>query len=181
MYTNLKIETSNDLSKQKYKQQKMVDITSIENNNLLTTLESLIEIYKKNESEKGAPLIPLSLFSNTKFGIIQVLVKFLKENSALTLSQIGRLLKRDARTIWTIYHATQRKQKRKFLARKEDIFIPCKIFADRRFSPLEILTLYLKEKYVLTLKEIARLLNREYQVIWLCYKNGIVKKGIRNE
>jgi len=48
-------------------------------------------------------LIPTSFFSK-KTSILETTVYYLKKNHDMTLHQIAITLKRDDRTIWTIYH-----------------------------------------------------------------------------
>jgi hypothetical protein len=147
-----------------------------ENEDLLTTLENIITIYK--EKNENSLKIPISLFANSSFGIMETVVKFLREENKLNYSQIGHILKRDARTIWCIYKNCSQKR---FLPPGETeavILIPIPIFSDRRLSPLESLTFYLKKKEV-SLKNISKLLNRDYRAIWLSYKHALIK--VENE
>ena len=55
-------------------------------------------------------LIPANLFKNRTFSVLEHLVKYLKEQHDLTYHQIGEVLHRNERTIWTIYHRAQKKQ-----------------------------------------------------------------------
>lgn len=53
-------------------------------------------------------LIPTSFFSK-KTSILETAVYYLKKNHDLTLHQIAVILKRDDRTIWTLYHRALKK------------------------------------------------------------------------
>lgn len=53
--------------------------------------------------------VPTSVFRNRKIKVLEALVKYLKEQG-MTYSQIGRLLNRDPRTIWTAYRKAVRKE-----------------------------------------------------------------------
>ena len=52
--------------------------------------------------------IPMSVFS-TELSILESVVKYLKENYKLNYNQIGKILKRDQRTIWTVYNRAMKK------------------------------------------------------------------------
>ncbi len=69
---------------------------------------------KRNEKEKLGSLpnglfIDFSIFRNTNLTIFESLVKYLKENKKLSYHEIGLLLGRDERNIWTIYNRTKKK------------------------------------------------------------------------
>jgi len=53
--------------------------------------------------------IPLSIFTNRKLSALEVLVSYLKEEFSLTYHEIALLLKRDDRTIWTVYQRARKK------------------------------------------------------------------------
>ncbi|MBI2106258.1 hypothetical protein HYT56_05500 [Candidatus Woesearchaeota archaeon] len=48
--------------------------------------------------------IPASILAERKFSVLESIVKFLHEKLNLNYSEIGRVLKRDPRTIWTVYN-----------------------------------------------------------------------------
>lgn len=54
--------------------------------------------------EKETIFLPQDIFANRKLGILESLVKYLKEELNLKYCQIAQLLKRDQRTIWTAYN-----------------------------------------------------------------------------
>ena len=47
--------------------------------------------------------LPTSIFKNRAFGVLGCVVKYLKDEAHLSYHEIGVLLKRDDRTIWTTY------------------------------------------------------------------------------
>jgi predicted DNA-binding protein (UPF0251 family) len=55
--------------------------------------------------------IPLSIFQNRSFGVLEAISKHLKEQHALKFSQIAQLLGKNDRTIWTAYHRASKKVK----------------------------------------------------------------------
>ena len=53
--------------------------------------------------------IPLSIFKNRKFGVLELVSSYLKEEYKLRYSEIAKLLRRDERTIWTAYDRYKKK------------------------------------------------------------------------
>ncbi|GIU70302.1 MAG: hypothetical protein KatS3mg002_1538 [Candidatus Woesearchaeota archaeon] len=132
---------------------------------LLTALEIFITQYKLAKQTKH---IPLKLFSNKKLGVLEVVVKYLKENTPLSYSEIAKILNRDQRTIWTTYNKAVKKHKEKFKIIGEE-FINIESFSNTKKSPLQILINELEEKGY-SLKEIAKITNRSYKNIWMTKK-----------
>jgi hypothetical protein len=62
----------------------------------------------KNESEQ---LIPVSIFNKPKLSPFEAIVKYLKEEKGLNYHQIGEILNRDERNIWTVYNRAKKKWK----------------------------------------------------------------------
>jgi hypothetical protein len=92
--------------------------SSDKDSDLLTALETFIDLYKEERLRKESPRVPLSLFSNRKLGVLEVIVKCLKENFELTYSRIASILNRDQRTIWTTYKKAKDKEKEKFVIKE---------------------------------------------------------------
>jgi len=53
-------------------------------------------------------MIPVNIFANRRLGVLEALVVYLRD-SGLRYSQIGSLLARDQRTIWTAYKRAKSK------------------------------------------------------------------------
>ncbi|MBD3310190.1 hypothetical protein GF351_03145 [Candidatus Woesearchaeota archaeon] len=69
---------------------------------------------EKTKADKGERLaVPAELFSNRKLGVLEMAVKFLKEEIGLRYSEIADLLDRDDRTIWAVYHQAVKKLPKK--------------------------------------------------------------------
>ncbi|MBU3941589.1 MAG: hypothetical protein KKF74_01620 [Nanoarchaeota archaeon] len=64
---------------------------------------------KKFVIKKIGLWIPVNIFSNTKLSALEVIVSYLKEEFSLTYHEIAILLKRDDRTIWTVYQRARKK------------------------------------------------------------------------
>jgi DNA-directed RNA polymerase specialized sigma24 family protein len=54
-------------------------------------------------------LIPISVFKKPKLTPFEAMVKYLKEEKNLNYRQIGNLLNRDERNIWTVYSRAKKK------------------------------------------------------------------------
>jgi hypothetical protein len=150
-----------------------------DNQDFLNSLESLIEVYKEKKNNQFLVKIPVSLFSNNKLGIMEVLVRYLKENCLMNYSKIGKILNRDARTIWTIYQTSIKKSNIPFKNPNKGFYVPLEVFSNRTVSPLGSLISYLKEEYGISLKEISKILARDYRSVWLSYHNS-AKKRLEN-
>jgi len=142
--------------------------SSASNNNqdIISILEAVIKEYKKKESINR---IPITIFSNKKFGVLEALVKYLKESTDLSYHEIAEILHRDDRTIWTTYKKACKKEKELFHTIKNVDTIDPKIFSDRKQAPLKALITHLKGRGM-TLKQISLALNRSYKNIWLTNK-----------
>lgn len=66
---------------------------------------------KKKLSSKFS--IDFKIFRNTKLTTFEALVKFLKENKKLSYREIGLILGRDERNIWTVYNRGKKKIEKK--------------------------------------------------------------------
>ncbi|MBU1204523.1 MAG: hypothetical protein KKE93_01305 [Nanoarchaeota archaeon] len=64
---------------------------------------------KKFVIKKTEFWIPVNIFSKTKLSALEAIVSYLKEEFSLTYHEIAILLKRDDRTIWTVYQRAEKK------------------------------------------------------------------------
>lgn len=70
------------------------------------------KVSKRFEIKDAKFYVPVSALTDRKLGVLESIVKFLKENYELNYSEIGRLLGRDPRTIWTAYRRVREKNVR---------------------------------------------------------------------
>jgi hypothetical protein len=56
--------------------------------------------------------IPLRILQDRTVAVLEAIVEYLKEEKGLKYSQIGLLLNRDQRTIWTVYSRVKKKRKK---------------------------------------------------------------------
>ena len=54
-------------------------------------------------------LLPVSIFKASKLSPFEAIVKYLKEEKHLNYKDIGDLLNRDQRNIWTVYNRASKK------------------------------------------------------------------------
>tara|TARA_Y100000031_G_C8153557_1_gene353519 strand:- start:572 stop:976 length:405 start_codon:yes stop_codon:yes gene_type:complete len=121
--------------------------------------------------------IETSIFLDRNFSFSEALVTHLRRLD-LSYHEIGVLLNRDDRTIWTL---CRRAQKKSGHLEKEGIVqiktaIPTSIFKDRSISIMEALVEHLRERY--SYREIGKMLNRNERTIWTIYDR--VKKKRKN-
>ena len=68
---------------------------------------------KKKFSEKlvigESVLLPVSILENLKFTFLENIVSYLKEHQKLSYHEIGVILHRDDRTIWTVYNRAKKR------------------------------------------------------------------------
>ena len=144
----------------------------------LNTYEIIDLILSKPTVEKSFDSIPASTFRNTKLSGLEIIVKYLRENFALKYKEIAKLLNRNIGTITSSYRKSLEKHPEKLTISESKLKIPLSIFSDRKLSVLEHISVYLKDKCSLKLKEIAVLLNKDQRTIWTCYNRAKVKRGV---
>lgn len=141
----------------------------------------LIHLLKEKNSNKFT--IPISLFQNRSLGVLEVVVKFLKEEKDISYHAIALLLKRDDRTIWATYNFAKKKVPERFSTPihsaaafdfSSKIFVSIEIFSDRRIGCLESLVLCLKAQGY-SFHQIAGMLNRDDRTIWTSHNKAISK------
>jgi len=57
-----------------------------------------------NEKKPDLPSnVPISVLQDTSVSVLEAIVEYLKEAKGLRYREIGKLLNRDERNIWTVY------------------------------------------------------------------------------
>jgi predicted DNA-binding protein (UPF0251 family) len=59
--------------------------------------------------DKTNHCIPISIFKETRLTPFELIVWHLKDTKQLSYAEIGRLLNRDERNIWTVYQRAKKK------------------------------------------------------------------------
>jgi hypothetical protein len=140
-------------------------------------------IKKKSDDNKAsnskALLIPNTVFFDDKLAILESVVEYLKEEKGLNYRQIGRLLNRDERNIWTVYSRVRKKREtaKKASVPKPSLSVPISILEDRSLSGFEAIVEYLKEKQELNFHDIGEALHRDERNIWTVYHRAKIKRG----
>lgn len=65
--------------------------------------------------------IPSTIFRDRTLKVLEALVEYLKEQQGMNYHDIGELLNRDERTIWTVYNRAQKKRAK---AKDEQVLNP---------------------------------------------------------
>ena len=55
--------------------------------------------------------IPSSVLRDSSISVLEAIVEFLKDKKGLTYHQIGELINRDERNVWTVYQRAKKKRK----------------------------------------------------------------------
>ena len=139
------------------------------------TYEQVAEAFGKKIPTSS--LLPISIFNNSELSCLETIVKYLKEELSLRYHEIALGLNRDDRTIWTTYNNASRKRSERLIVNDSEYFIPASVFKNRRFSVLEAIVSYLKNKFGLRYSEISVLLNRDERNIWTAYNRAKKKNG----
>lgn len=121
--------------------------------------------------------IPTSIFSS-KLGALESTVKFLRENCAMSLFEIAKILHRKKNSITSTYHASQKKSPEKIKTAKTKYTISTSVFSNKKLTFLENIAVELKRKYALKNSQIAKLLQRDDRTIWTVI-NRASKKGVK--
>jgi len=115
-----------------------------------------------NQRYSGEIYIPVTLF-NSSLAPFQVLVKFLKESSGLSNSEISSRLGRDIKAVWATYN--QVKGKRLGTIKESRFSIPLSFFKKYHLSVLESVSMFLKNTG-LSYADISRLTGKDQRTIW---------------
>jgi len=92
----------------------------------------------------------------------------------MSYHEIGELLGRDERTIWTAYKKAKEKQPEPITIKEIEIYLPLPMINNNKFTILESIILYLKEKGM-KYSKIAGLLSRDQRNIWTIYSRAVKK------
>jgi len=130
---------------------------------------------------KEEVFISTEIFRGNTLSILESVVRFFKDIKKLNFHEIGLLLKRDERNIWTVYSRSKKKIPEFSYGSKidsSDIIIPISVFHDENFCVLETLSVFLKDSKLLNYHQIGLLLGRDERNIWTVYNRA--KKKTKN-
>ena len=66
---------------------------------------------KKRPKTPSNMWIPSNVLRDSSISVLEAIVEFLKEKKGLTYHQIGELINRDERNVWTVYQRAKKKRK----------------------------------------------------------------------
>ena len=138
---------------------------------------------KKGVKEEVKPVLSIrtNIWFDNSICVLEALVEYLKEKEGLSYAEMGRLLNRDQRNIWTVYSRVRKKREKQQvipITLPEFPFeVPTSIWHDDKLSVLEALVSYLKDEKELTYHEIGVLLNRDERNVWTVYNRTRKKRG----
>src|SRR3989344_6399164 len=118
---------------------------------------------------------PISII-NKKLTVLESVVKYLKEEKGLSLNKISKVVNRDERNVWHIYHEAKKKFPQKFAAEKTSIKIPISVIANIKLSALENIVCYIKENLDFSYHNIALLIKRNDRTVWTVYNRAKNKR-----
>ncbi len=133
------------------------------------SFDEILNILKKRNTDQSSRTLPVSIFNNDCLSALEAISKYLKENLGLNYKEIATLLNRNYHPIAITYRKARKKMPRRLDVSSANR-IPINIFRNKKFSILENLTAFLKEKMMLNYHEIAILLNRDDRTIWTVYQ-----------
>ncbi len=123
--------------------------------------------------------IPIYIFQNRKYTILEALIVYLRERKKLSFRKISALINRDLRYSYHSYQNAKKKElTTQYIIQTKFIWIPVNIFSNTKLSALEAIVSYLKEEFSLTYHEIALMLKRDERTIWTVYQRAR-KKNVK--
>jgi len=140
-------------------------------------IEFFIEYLTKKKIELEEIKIPVSIFKTKELSSFELIVKFLKEDIKLTNSRIARLVMRSQQSVWNTYKNAKKKRPERFYIKASPYDFPVAIVQNKRYSVLEAIVVYFKEKYELRFSEITKLLNRDQRTVWTVYQRAKKKNA----
>lgn len=129
--------------------------------------EILSERIKYQYTKNKDVSIPLEIFSK-KLGALEALTKYMKENLEMRYSEIGRLLDRDERTVWSSYNKAKGKLGVSFVIESE-MYMPLSEFDGSGLTVLEKVVVYLKDNMNKKYSETSEIIGRDQRNIRAVY------------
>lgn len=129
---------------------------------------NLMQLLKKRQRYIS---IPAEIFKSS-LSPLENVVMYLGVQLQLNQTQISNVLNRDHTTIWTTLLNAKNKIKeveyKEFISHipEENILVPISVFANRKLSILESLSIYIKDKFELNYHQIALILGRNDRTVW---------------
>lgn len=145
--------------------QLLIDTVSAQHN---LSFQQVVDLLH-SQGESMDLFVPVSIFRERRLGIMEVLTKYLHEEKSLGFSKIAKRLGRDQRVVWMTYSKAKKKMPEALVFEDSEFAIPISIFSTKKHGPLEALSIYLRDTFDLSFKEIGDLLSRDNRSVWACY------------
>ena len=72
----------------------------------------MYKVTKKRPKTPSNIWIPSNVLRDNSISVLEAIVEFLKEKKGFTYHQIGELINRDERNVWTVYNRAKKKRKK---------------------------------------------------------------------
>lgn len=138
----------------------------------LLLLKNLVDKLLLQKIKEKEIVIPLEIFS-INLNPAEAIVKYLKENKSLKLSEISKLLNKKENSIWLNYKRAEKSHPKKLsISIDEKNAIPISMFRINELSYLESIVFYLRHEKRLSNNEIALMLSKSPQVLSIAYNRA---------
>ncbi len=129
---------------------------------------------------KSSKFIPIGVLKNRNHGVLEGVVKYLREECKLRFKEISELLNRKLSTIVMSYRRGNGKNPGKFGNLECELTIPTEVFRNRSLSVLENVVVYLKNNFSMKNHDIAAAIGRNDRTVWTVI-NRVRKKEISSK
>lgn len=116
--------------------------------------------------------IPVCIINDKILSPLEAIVKYLKEEKGLRITDIATLTNRDERAIGVTYHRAIKKSPNNTILGSHQTQFPIKILANKKLSVLEQIVIYIFEQYSLRLRDIAILTGKDNKTIWTIHNRA---------
>ena len=135
--------------------------------------EVLMEYDSDSSAQKSSAVsIPLGIFNSRKLGVLEATVKYLKEEKGLSFKEMGLILSKDNRMLWSSYSQAKKKYPKKFSPKLFEQLVPVECFSGDELSCFESIIVHLKDEYGYSYSRLSKIFNRNYQTIWTTYNRA---------
>lgn len=137
------------------------------------------EIFNLLEQEKEITkeYFPISILSAKNLSSLESVVKYMRENLDMKISEISKLLNRNSGAISITYSHSKEKHKKCLKEDERKGLIPFTALSNRKLSVLESISSFLKKEKGLTVKEISDITGRDIQTIYTSLRRARIKNG----
>ena len=80
----------------------------------------MYKVTKKRPKTPSNIWIPSNVLRDNSISVLEAIIEFLKEKKGLTYHEIGELINRDERNVWTVYNRAKKKRKKHPQKNKND-------------------------------------------------------------